>query len=71
MIKRFGFTLLALCLFAATALAQTSNTGSLVGTVLGPDGAIPGATVTITSDQTKKERTILTNGEGNFTISQL
>jgi len=41
MIKRFGFTVLALCLFAATALAQTSNTGTLVGTVSGPDGAIP------------------------------
>jgi hypothetical protein len=71
MIKRFGFTWLALCLFAATALAQTSNTGTLVGTVSGPDGVIPGASVTVTDNQTKKERTVLTNGEGGFNLSQL
>ncbi|HEY0348993.1 MAG TPA: TonB-dependent receptor, partial [Pyrinomonadaceae bacterium] len=71
MIKRFTFSMLALCLFAVAALAQTSNTGSIVGTVSGPDGVIPGATVTVTDNQTKKERTIVTNGEGGFTISQL
>jgi hypothetical protein len=71
MIKRFGFTWLALCLFAVTALAQTSNTGTLVGTVSGPDGVIPGASVTVTDNQTKKERTVLTNGEGGFNLSQL
>src|SRR5437762_11869172 len=69
--KRFVFGLLALCLFAASALAQTSNSGSLVGTVSGPDGVIPGATVTLTDNQTKKERTIVTNGEGGFTLSQI
>lgn len=71
MIKRFVFTLLALCLFATTALAQTSNTGNLIGTVSGPDGVIPGATVTITDTQTQKERTVVTNGEGGFTVTQL
>lgn len=69
--KRFTFAALALCLFAATAFAQTSNTGTLVGTVSGPDGAIPGATVTVVDNQTKKERTVLTNGEGGFNLSQL
>src|SRR4051812_29354697 len=54
MIKRFMFLMLALSLFAVTALAQTSNTGSIVGTVSGPDGVIPGATVTVTDNQTKK-----------------
>ena len=71
MIRRLAFTVLAVCLFTVTALAQTSNTGVLVGTVSGPDGVIPGATVTLTFDVTKKERTVLTNGEGGFTISQL
>jgi len=71
MTKRFIFAVLALSLFAVTALAQTSNTGSIVGTVSGPDGVIPGATVTVTDNQTKKERTIVTNGEGGFTVSQL
>ncbi|HMG73076.1 MAG TPA: TonB-dependent receptor [Pyrinomonadaceae bacterium] len=71
MIRRFGFSVLALCLFAATAWAQTSNTGTLVGTVSGPDGAIPGASVTVNDNQTHKERTVLTNGEGGFTLSQL
>src|SRR5215469_13313422 len=69
--KRLVFSLIALCLFTAGALAQTSNSGSLVGTVSGPDGVIPGATVTVTDNQTKKERTLLTNGEGGFTLPQL
>ena len=69
--RRFVFTTLTLCLFAVAALAQTSNTGTLVGTVSGPDGVIPGASVTVTDNQTKKERTVLTNGEGGFNLSQL
>lgn len=69
MIKRFIFTVLAVCLFTATALAQTSNSGNLVGTVSGPDGVIPGATVTITDNQTGRERTAVTNGDGGFTFS--
>src|SRR5213593_2053678 len=69
--KRFILASLALCVFVGSVLAQTSNSGSLVGTVSGPDGVIPGATVTVTDNQTKKERTIVTNGEGGFTVSQL
>lgn len=69
--RRFVFTSLTLCLFAVAALAQTSNTGTLVGTVSGPDGVIPGASVTVTDNQTQKERTVLTNGEGGFGLSQL
>jgi hypothetical protein len=61
---------LALCALVCSALAQ-SNTGRLVGTVSGPDGVIPGATVVITDNQTGKERTITTSGEGTFTVPQL
>lgn len=71
MLKRFVFAVTALCLFAVAALSQTSNTGSLVGTVSGPDGVIPGAAVTVTDTQTAKERSVVTNGEGGFTVSQL
>lgn len=68
--RKFVFTTLMICLFATTALAQ-SNSGSLVGTVSGPDGVIPGATVTVTDNQTQKERTVVTSGEGGFSLSQL
>lgn len=68
--KRFSLATLALCLFAALAFAQ-SNTGRLVGTVSSPDGVIPGATVTVTDTQTGRVKTVVTSGEGNFSIPQL
>jgi hypothetical protein len=43
----------------------------LVGTVSGPDGVIAGATVTITDNQTGRERTVVTNAEGAFIFPQL
>jgi hypothetical protein len=52
------------------ALAQ-SNTGSLSGTVSGPDGVIPDAKVVVTDSQTGKERILTTSAEGTFTVSQL
>ena len=61
------FTLLA---FAVVVLAQ-SNTGRLVGTVAGPDGVIPGATVIVKDDKTGKEKTIVSGGDGGFTVPQL
>src|SRR5574341_1478723 len=61
---------LALCLLAVAALAQ-SNTGRLVGVVSGPDGVIPGATVVVTDNQTGRQRTVVTTGEGAFTLPQL
>ena len=68
--KKFTFTLLALAFFAVSAFAQ-SSTGRLVGTVSGPDGLIPGATVVVKDNATNRERTILTNGEGAFSLPQL
>ena len=69
--KRLLFTMLMLCFSFAGASAQTSNTGSLVGTVSGPDGLIAGATVTVTDDKTQRAVTVNTNDQGSFTISQL
>jgi hypothetical protein len=70
MIKRLCFTVLALCLFAVTALAQT-NQGNLSGTVSDPSGIIQGATVVVTDDKTGKEKTVVTNDAGGFSLSQL
>ncbi len=67
---RFTLMGLALCLLAVAALAQ-SNTGRLVGVVSGPDGVIPGATVVVTDNQTGRQRTVVTTGEGAFTLPQL
>ncbi|MBA3242359.1 MAG: TonB-dependent receptor [Acidobacteria bacterium] len=61
---------LALCLFAVSALAQ-SSTGGLVGTVSTADGAVAGANVTIKDNQTGRERTVVSSAEGTFSVSQL
>jgi hypothetical protein len=59
----FAVTLL---LFTASALAQTSR-GTVSGIVSDPTGAVvPGATVTLTNDQTGVSRTTNTNGEGLY-----
>ncbi len=60
--------LILVCTFAA--FAQTT-TGRLSGTVSGPDGALPGATVTITSNQTGKETTVTTDSSGQYRFLQL
>ncbi|HWN08363.1 MAG TPA: carboxypeptidase regulatory-like domain-containing protein [Pyrinomonadaceae bacterium] len=71
--KNFRFIMaIALALFAiAPSAFSQGSTGTLTGTVSGPDGVIPGATVTVTDTQTQKERTVLTSGEGSFSITQL
>jgi hypothetical protein len=53
-----------------TVLSQ-SSTGRLVGTVSDASGVIPGATVVIKDNQTSKERTLTTSGEGAFSAPQL
>ena len=62
---------LALCLLAATASAQGSSTGRLVGTVSSSDGVIAGATATVTSNQTGATRTVVTSEDGTYTVPQL
>jgi Carboxypeptidase regulatory-like domain/TonB-dependent Receptor Plug Domain/TonB dependent receptor len=55
-----------LLLFTASALAQTSR-GAVSGIVSDPtDAVVPGATVTLTNDQTGVSRTTSTNGEGLY-----
>ncbi len=61
--------IISCCLFSLAALGQT--TGRLAGTVSGPDGVLPGATVTATDNTTGKELTVTANGEGAFIFPQL
>lgn len=61
-----------LCIFAAAALAQTSSTGALTGTVTDSSGAvIAGATVTVTNTSTGEVRTASTDAKGSYQISLL
>jgi hypothetical protein len=68
--KRFFIAFLLAAVSVTGVLAQ-GTTGRLSGTVSGPDGALPGATVTATDNKTGKEVTTVTNNEGNFLFPQL
>jgi hypothetical protein len=69
--RKLLLSALALCVLAASAMAQGASTGRLVGTVSSPDGLIAGATVTVTDNATGRERTVTTNEEGAFSVPQL
>jgi len=68
--KRFTLAVLTLCLFAASAFAQGTK-GRLGGSVAGPDGNIPGATITAKDNQTSREVTAQTSADGTFSMQQL
>lgn len=68
--KRFVAALMAACLLAVSAFAQ-SSTGRLIGTISTPDGVLPGATLVVKNNQTEKEQTITTNDDGTFSLPQL
>lgn len=42
-----------------------------MGTIASSDGVIAGANITITDDKTGKERTVVSAGDGSFTVPQL
>lgn len=68
--KQTIFATFMICLVATLAFAQ-STTGRLIGTVSGPDGLLPGATVVVTDDQTKRELTATTDNSGGYKFEQL
>lgn len=68
--KRFVFSLLAVCLFAISIAAQ-SNRGNLSGTVSDSSGVIAGATVIVKDNQSGKEVTAITTDSGGYTVAQL
>jgi outer membrane receptor protein involved in Fe transport len=74
MMKKFFMFVaaLSLALFATSALAQTSTTGSIEGMVTDPNGAaVKGATVTATSPQLISARTATTSDDGRYQILNL
>ena len=58
-------------LFLAVATFAQSSTGRLVGTVSSPDGLLPGATVSVTDNQTGKVLTTVSNESGGYKFEQL
>jgi hypothetical protein len=68
---RLMAVLALLSLFSLCALAQT-ETGTIIGTVTDPSGAVvSGATVAVTNTATGAKRTTTTRGAGVYTISSL
>lgn len=68
--QRFSIAILLIIFSSMFVLAQGTN-GSLTGTVSGPDGVLPGATVTATDAKTGKEQTVTSDSQGNFLFPQL
>ena len=62
--------LLALLFFSTSlAIAQATSSGTIVGTVTDPSGAvIAGATITITDPATKSTRTTASNKQGQYIV---
>ncbi|MDQ4120894.1 MAG: TonB-dependent receptor [Acidobacteriota bacterium] len=68
--RKLSSLFLAFFLSTIAVLAQ-DTTGRIVGTVSAPDGAVPGATIVVTDNQTGKQRTVTTSEDGTFSVSQL
>ncbi len=67
---RFLFALTALLLLSGIAFAQ--STGTIAGTVTDPTGAVlPGATVTITNQQTSETHPLKTDSAGLYSLPGL
>jgi hypothetical protein len=64
--------MLILTVFLSTiiSIAQTTA-GKIVGSVSAPDGVVAGATIVVRDNQTGRERTVVSSGEGTFEVSQL
>ncbi len=71
--KFFMFVMaMALTLFATSAMAQSSTTGSIDGTVVDPNGAaVRGATVTVTSPNLITAKSATTGEDGHYVILAL
>ncbi|HEX3251128.1 MAG TPA: TonB-dependent receptor [Pyrinomonadaceae bacterium] len=72
--KFFGLSALLMCfaLFAGSAVAQTSTTGSIEGTVTDTAGAaVPGVAVKVTSPNLISAQTATTDSSGRYKVSNL
>ncbi|HLA94760.1 MAG TPA: carboxypeptidase-like regulatory domain-containing protein, partial [Pyrinomonadaceae bacterium] len=68
--QKFTSLIFSVLLAAAIAVGQ-GTTGRLSGTVSGPDGVLPGATIVVTDNSTSKEKTVSANESGAFLFPQL
>jgi hypothetical protein len=68
--NRFMLAIMMTALLAVSVFAQATG-GRLSGTVSGPDGVLPGATVVVTDTKTNREFTAVTDKQGSFLIPQL
>ena len=66
-----GFVFLLMVLVSVpSALAQTTSSGTLRGTVKDPAGAtVPNATLTLINERTKDERTTTSSSEGSYAFT--
>src|ERR1041385_3615394 len=63
---------MCLALFAVNAMAQTTTTGSIQGSVLDPQGhAVPNATITVSGGSLLSPLTATTNDQGHYIVSQV
>lgn len=71
--KLFAVLLFSCAVFSLVAAARAQGTtGQLSGTVQDPAGAVVnGATVTVRNRDTGLERSVMTNGDGNFAVQLL
>jgi outer membrane receptor protein involved in Fe transport len=70
--SRTTFALLALLLCAVLAFGQAGETGSIIGTVTDPSGAVvPNAKVTVTRTNTGATRNATTSANGFYTFTNL
>jgi len=68
---QIGLALVCLFIFAVPIVAQ-SNKGTIVGTVLDPNGAVvPGAKITVTNAATGDAREAKSSDDGTYTVTNL
>ncbi|MEP6704034.1 MAG: carboxypeptidase-like regulatory domain-containing protein, partial [Acidobacteriota bacterium] len=64
-------TIFLLVVFSAVFAFAQGTTGRLSGTISGPDGALPGATITATDTKTGRVVTVTTNEDGAYNFPSL
>lgn len=68
--KKIFWFLIIIAIGGSSVFAQLTSS-TLSGTVSGPDGLIPGATVVVKDNQTGKVVTVVANSEGGFKVPNL